>query len=126
MTDGYNPLEGLDLGRLADVRGTSIIDTAHNAQMFDELEKVAREKRERAEGVAADTSLTAQALVQLNEHQQKLNDKQRVEQKVQRRIARLQAMAIRRYNLATIWLSAIAALGTGFAVAELGRTFGWW
>lgn len=94
--------------------------------LLDDIAEANREKHERAERVAADTSLTAQALLQLNDHQQKLNDKQRIEQKVQRRIARIQAKAIRKYNIATIWLASTAAVGTGFAVVELGRTFGWW
>lgn len=45
--------------------------------------------------------MTIHRTSRLNEHQQKLNDKQRIEQNVQRRIACIQARVIRRYNTAT-------------------------
>lgn len=126
MTHEDNGFGGFDMGRLLPAYSPPQIDTSVNDELYEGLAEAAREKHQRAERIAADTSLTAQALVQLNEHQQKLNDKQRIEQKVQRRIARIQAKAIRKFNIATIWLSAVAAVGTGFAVVELGRTFGWW
>lgn len=125
MTNASGPFGGMDMSRLlqhVQPANISVPDYSLSPEVLKEME----EKQEREARNADHFEITALVLQQLNERQEKLNERQRIDERAHRRISRMQARAIRRYNIATMWLASIAAVGTGFAIAEIGRTFGWW